>query len=395
MRMLASVALLTTIVYTAPAQAATPLLASELPPAATHRGGPVEVYGRLESLVGSTIRLHGGTAPLHLPEQGVNLPDLPPLPDAPDEKSQNGQNDANGNGDRSATPEPGKTETEPAQSAPEGAESKPTATEAAIPGLDLLRAPELRRSFLQFRVHVKAREWFVIAVSRGAAPQDYYEARRAQFGEQSRASRLSVIRWGKGVVATGHSEASAELSKRVSADLSALLAEISTGPKPTVAELSRTLELIGTQRADATKVLLAIAQRHGDDSALAEILQQHQLVRTAVGWRLESEYLTQFGMKRVDDVILTVERAILMEQLSKQHRSALTMTMLRTQTSARYAEIAAKKQVAAGMTRSEVVTARGYPQGMTWVREGARFFEAWMYGDQWVCFADGYAFASS
>ncbi|MEM7166446.1 MAG: hypothetical protein AAF581_13355 [Planctomycetota bacterium] len=318
----------------AAANASVPQLAAELPLPAAHKGGEVVVYGRLESLVGSTVRLEGGPVALNLPSHD---------------------------------------------------------------SFPILRDADIRSRFLEVRIAVQRAaggpQWIVSEVSKGAPPQAYYERRRAEFSQSTGSTSLSVIAWGKGVVAADSTETA--LAKLLQQDLSQCLNDISQGQRPTPQLLSQALALLGTDRTADSTTLLRLAEKHGGHADIAKILQQHGLVRTAAGWRLEQEYLAQFRMTRHDEQIITQERATLLEQMSQNHRAELSVTILRSRSNEHYAGLAAEKKIAKGMTRKEIITACGYPESVTWVREGARYYEAWFYNNTWICFADGYAFASS
>ena len=69
------------------------------------------------------------------------------------------------------------------------------------------------------------------------------------------------------------------------------------------------------------------------------------------------------------------------------------ITLLRSYTQKQYEDSARARLIKKGMTRLELVIARGYPPRVTWLRRKRTFYEAWSYASgAKAFFADGNLF---
>jgi hypothetical protein len=107
---------------------------------------------------------------------------------------------------------------------------------------------------------------------------------------------------------------------------------------------------------------------------------QHGPKRT---WMLFEEMQQIEGLEQVDGRWVHVDRALLLRAIKEQQRSP---SRGRTDLPELYAKAAGSGQILDGMTKREVVTARGFPEDFDRVRAKGRNYDAWVYGDDRLFF---------
>jgi hypothetical protein len=132
-----------------------------------------------------------------------------------------------------------------------------------------------------------------------------------------------------------------------------------------------------------------VGERYGSDREIAAKLGELGLVPTSRGWKLRSALLAELGMVERDGETITLEQAHLLTEISRWRERAQPADMLRGRTAAHYAREAEAGKVSEGMKREEVVLAWGYPDRVTWRREGGLLYEGWFWPTREVYFVEG------
>jgi len=137
-----------------------------------------------------------------------------------------------------------------------------------------------------------------------------------------------------------------------------------------------------------------LAERYGDEREVPLKLNELGLIASSEGWHPRSNLLRDIGMVLRDGETITIDQSHLLDEIAHWKEGGQPADMLRGRTAVQYARDAEAGVVAEGMKREEVVLAWGYPDRVTWRREGDALFEGWFWPRREVYLVDGAVFFS-
>ncbi|MCI0651029.1 MAG: hypothetical protein L0Z55_04020 [Planctomycetes bacterium] len=140
------------------------------------------------------------------------------------------------------------------------------------------------------------------------------------------------------------------------------------------------------------KMLIEFANCYGDQREIAETAQKIGLRRLGDKWCIDSEFLQEIGMVRVEGALITKKRALLDDAVRAWEKSRRSSQQLRGLTANQYLNRARERKLVLGMNRAEVALSWGYPEAVTWTRRESVLMEAWFYGERYACLTDGFVF---
>lgn len=264
----------------------------------------------------------------------------------------------------------------------------------------VLRSADYRSISLVLRVtHATSQpevRYAVIDVARGPEQADWFSGRLDSLNRMPFDRRFGVIEtalsWSVRDADLGLQASGAEQLRRQIVTVSeAREYVVSARLLETIIELSRQHLVIDSDPA-LESALGAIHERAASDPNSSAVLRSKGYVRDRGKWRLESAVLQEIGMIRVGDRYLTLDAFRLEREATGWSRSGRNTSLLRSLTPQQYGTYAKAGETREGMSRTEVMTAWGYAERVTWQRRESQWFEGWFYGDQWICFVDGLAF---
>lgn len=261
---------------------------------------------------------------------------------------------------------------------------------ASRSGSAVLASPDLRQLPLLLRV-VRGEDqglatYLVLEVEPGGPLEDVARNRLAAVSH-NRSRQQAVLRW---CLRTGKELARADLRALADEHLRAqvdLIVQAANAPEPEI--LQGILDLLRSSGLDS-QLVLTLAKRWGNRPNLHAPLASVGLVLVNGHWQTQEDRFGALGLRQRGGQLVPWEKALLEEQLTQ---GPLPSRQLRVALPQEYRRRAEVGELAAGMTREEVVQAVGYPQRVTWLRREERLFEAWIYdATRWACLADGHLF---
>lgn len=239
----------------------------------------------------------------------------------------------------------------------------------------------------------------VTEVERGPEPTEWLSARLQTIGQVPIPRRLlilaSALRWSE---RSSNDLLQATAAEQLGKELAGI--PLATGYTMTPQVLADVIDLTRRYLGPATNdslqdALTLVFERAASDPLGAEVLRSKGYVRDRGTWRPESAVLAEIGMVRVGERFLTLEASRLDQEAARWLKTGRNASLLRSLTPQQYGVYAKTGEVRDGMNHAEAMTAWGYAERVTWQSRDTQWFEAWFYGEQWICFVDGLAFSWS
>lgn len=264
----------------------------------------------------------------------------------------------------------------------------------------ILRSTDYRTIFLVLRARWQSTEdglaLVLLEATQGPEALEFFIQRSKSFSSTPAARSLRVLRWGLGV---GRQEGIEDLTMVATGELRKYASFLSRRDSSTSVEtlaqmLSLGQDYIATEE-EWLSTVTSLGDQRGNDPEVANLLEEHGFVFDLGKWRREADLLADIGLVRLDDRVVTIQGWRLEREILEWEQGGRNSSLLRSQTPKQYSLYAQTGEIREGMSRLEALKAWGYAEKITWVRKDSGLFEAWFYGDQWVCLLDGLAFSWS
>ncbi len=142
------------------------------------------------------------------------------------------------------------------------------------------------------------------------------------------------------------------------------------------------------------EIVNEVARLYRANPSLNSDLEALSLIKAGDRWRARSELLKELNMVDRGGTPTTIDQVQLQEQIDHWNSLREQATLLRGKTSGQYKQHISVSEIVKGMTRDEVILARGYPERVTWKRVGDSLYEGWFYPGLDSYLIDGVVFTT-
>ncbi len=142
------------------------------------------------------------------------------------------------------------------------------------------------------------------------------------------------------------------------------------------------------------EIVNEIARLYQAIPSLNSDLEDLSLIKAGGRWRAHSELLKEISMIEKGGTLKTTDQVQLLAEIDRWKLLGEQAKLLRGKTSGQYQRHIAAHHVVKGMTRDEVILARGYPERVTWKRIGDTLYEGWFCADFESYMIDGVVFST-